>query len=204
MEDWHPSPDKMGNQTEKHTDDVELFERVMEGDRDAFAVLYDRYSARLYGLAVRLLGDETSAADALQDVFLKVWKQRGAYSKRRGHPVVWMTVMCRNHCIDLLRSRSASTRRFAPLDEIPLRFHTDDYGPNPLSEVNLAQLKQAVEHALSTLPKEQMSVIRLAQEQGLSQTEIAEELGIALGTVKSRMRLGMAKLRKALLVYKEA
>jgi RNA polymerase sigma-70 factor (ECF subfamily) len=182
--------------------DAELFEHIVAGDRDAFTVFYRRHASKLYGLAFKLLGEPQLAADALQDVFLQLWKRRHDYSEKRGQPLVWLSVMCRHRCIDILRSQNAFIKRTAQLTDATMSWSRDRDAENPLDDAHLAHLKDLFAAAFTKLPEEQRTILRLAYEKGLSATEIAKKFGLPVGTVKSRVRLGMDKLRQVLATKK--
>ena len=93
--------------TAETPDDIQLCQRIVDGDREAFAAFYDRHGSLVFGLAIKMLGDKQLAADVVQDVFLKFWRRREQFDARRGQPMMWLSIICRNRCIDLLRSRKS-------------------------------------------------------------------------------------------------
>lgn len=185
--------------------DEQLLLSVADGNQDAFACLYDRHAARLYGLAVKLLKDRQTAADAVQDTFVKIWKNASKYRSQLGRPLVWMSYICRNRCIDLIRS-SLGDRTSIPDDPLWIE-RQEPSAPesdNPLANIQDAQLRERIRQAMQMLPLEQRRLIEQAYTRGLSHTELAAEVGLPVGTVKSRIRLGMRKLRKHLILENES
>jgi len=158
------------------------------GDRDAFAHFYDAYAPLAYGVLRRMLAPE-EAAEALQDVFLELWRRAGEFDAGRGTPEAWVLVRTRSRGIDRLRS----TRRREEMTASPLTdVAPDESVPNP---GRVVEDRDTVRGALAALPEPQRRVIDLAFFAGLTQTEIAARLGLPLGTVKTRIRLAMDRLR---------
>ena len=178
--------------------DPELLARAATGDQQAFAELYDRSSSLLFTLALRILGDRDEAAEVLQEVYLEVWRKVVRYNPARGSPTAWLVTMTRSRALDRLRSRAA--RGYGMTDSIQNTPLTDlpDGNPGPLQASADLELRALVEKALDELPEAQREALKLAYYQGLSHTEIAARLNEPLGTVKTRIQLGMSKLRTAL------
>lgn len=178
--------------------DPELLARAATGDQQAFAELYDRSSSLLFTLALRILGDRDEAAEVLQEVYLEVWRKVVRYNPARGSPTAWLVTMTRSRALDRLRSRAA--RGYGMTDSIQNTPLTDlpDGNPGPLQASADLELRALVEKALDELPEAQREALELAYYQGLSHTEIAARLNEPLGTVKTRIQLGMSKLRTAL------
>lgn len=165
------------------------------GDQSALATLYDTTSRLIYGLILRVLGDTSSAEEVLLDVYTQVWRQAANYDTNRGAPLAWLTTIARSRAIDRLRSGWQDQRRKEPLEVL------GDAPGNEASpeEMTVASERQRfVREALNSLAPEQREVIELAYYAGLSHSEIAAKLNQPLGTVKTRTRLGMMKLREAL------
>ena len=176
---------------------VELIRRMARGDRTAFAAFYDAYSSLAFGLLRRILHDPDEAADVLQDVFWELWRAAGDYDPARGSPEAWVTVRVRSRGIDRVRSVRRREEMFAtPLSDAA----PDEHAGNPGTVV---EDRETVHGALDELPANQREVIELAYLRGLTQTEIAARLGQPLGTVKTRIRNAMIRLRAAL-GYEEA
>ena len=171
--------------------DAAAVARVAAGDADALRYLFERYGRIVYGLSYRLTRDPQLAEEATQDTFVTLWKRAGTYDPERAKVTTWLFVIARNRAIELVRSRM---RVPEPQDGV-------DPGGEDADPADLAQLADEAERiagAIAELPENQLEVIRLAYFDGLSHGEIAERLGQPLGTVKSRIRLGLERLRALL------
>jgi len=178
--------------------DPDLLARVARGDRGAFGQLYEQSSTLLFSLALRILGDRESAADLLQDVYLEVWRKRVSYDAARGSPMAWLVTMTRSRAIDRVRSRTAKGHSVTdPIDNSPA-VQLADGNPSPLEVSAGTETRNLVGEALAELPEAQRKAIELAFYHGLSHSEIAARLNEPLGTVKTRIKLGMDKLRTVL------
>lgn len=166
----------------------------------AFSELYDRYSPRLYGLAMKILRDPVLADDVLQEVFLNVWKKAGSFDAQRGYLPGWLSILCRNRCIDALRSREKRRQRSVEINEATLSLPGV---ADPMQDTLNSQRGDVLRIHLGRLPLEQRTLIEMAYFEGYSQSEISERLQIPLGTVKTRIRLGMNKLRERLIPRSE-
>lgn len=170
-----------------------MLERVAGKDPQALAELYDRTAPAALALAARILGDRSEAEDVLQAVFTKVWQEAGRYDATKGSPMAWLFSWVRNGAIDRLRRREALQRATTQsADRAPAA--PDTHGGHDAS----AEERERLAKAVANLPADQRQVIELAYFDGLSQTQIAQRLGEPLGTVKTRVRLAMTKLRQAL------
>jgi len=165
----------------------ELIRRMAAGDRDAFAGFYDAYAPLAFGVLRRMLPPD-EAAETLQDVFWELWRAAPDYDAARGTPEAWVVVRARSRGIDRVRS---VRRRDEMLTGTPSELPADP-ARNPGS---LFEMREVLRGALAALPESQRHVIELAYFAGLTQTEIALRLGEPLGTVKTRIRLGMERLR---------
>ena len=170
---------------------TDLVRRMAGGDREAFAAFYDAYSPLAFGLIRRVVGDADEAADVLQEVFLELWRSAASYDPRRGTPEAWVTVRARSRGIDRVRS----VRRREEMLATPL---AEGAATPPADTVVDTENRETVHGALGVLPANQREVLELAYFRGLSQSEISRRLGQPLGTVKTRMRLGMERLRSLL------
>lgn len=162
-----------------------LLRRLAEGDQKALGEFYDRYAGLANGLALRILRDGTEAEDVVQEVFVQVWRQAARYDPTRGSPEAWICTITRTRALDRLRRRAS--RREDPAASAP------DPGGRPRTEEALA-----VRKALDALSADQRRALELAYYEGLTQSEIAHQLGEPLGTVKTRIRSAMIRLREAL------
>ena len=177
--------------------DEMLLSRVVQRDSAALEQLYDRYVRQCFGLAVRIVGDTALAEEIVQEIFLKLWTQPDSYTQSRGRFISWLLSLVHHRSIDELRRRS---RTEVPLDGVasgPLDFQADP-APEPGEQAALTELRQAVRAMLERLPSNQREPIELAFFRGLTHTQIAERLGQPLGTIKTRIRLGMTAMRDML------
>lgn len=180
------------------TIDADLLARVVKGDQQAFSQLYDRSSTLLFTLAVRILGNREEAAELLQDVYLEVWRKVSRYDVGRGTPVAWLITLTKSRAIDRLRARASRGYRATGARVEDTAVQVADPGPSPLETQTEEELRSAVGAAVAGLPQSQQQAIELAYYEGLSHTEIATRLNQPLGTVKTRIKLGMSKLRESL------
>jgi RNA polymerase sigma factor (sigma-70 family) len=171
--------------------DERVLEAVGRGDHDALGELYDRYGRLAYGLAFRILRDRTLAEDAVQEAFLAVWRSADAYKRERAKPSTWILTVVHRRAVDLVRKEER--RRGEPLEAAP----EPATGPADEDAV-LRDRRVAVQTALTSLPGDQRQALELAYYGGLTQSELAARLGVPLGTVKSRMFAGLARLRQLL------
>jgi RNA polymerase sigma-70 factor, ECF subfamily len=174
-----------------HLSDEALIALVGRGDDEAFGALYDRFSRIAYGLALRILRDRALAEDAVQDGFLAIWRSAPSFSAERSKPSTWVLTLVHRRAVDLVRREER--RRTEPIDEVehPAGGATD-------AEAALRSQRRLVQEALRRLPDEQREALELAYYGGFSQSELAERLGQPLGTIKSRMFTGLARLRDLL------
>ncbi len=171
--------------------DEQLLARIADHDSDAFSAFYDRYAPRAYGLLRRMLADREDADDVLQEVFWQVWRNARQFDPRRGTVKAWLTLMTRSRALDRHRRRG----REAGVGELPVQLHD----PAAVDDGNEhAEQMHRARRALEGLQQEQRDAIQWAFFGGLSHSEIAARAGLPLGTVKTRIRTGMMKLREAL------
>lgn len=174
--------------------DTELVQALKDGQSSALGILYDRYGRLVYGLALRILNNPQEAEDLTQEIFLVLWRSN-TYNPARGSLSSFLTTMTRSRAIDKLRSRGTSLKF---LDRWR-RNMTAETAPNsPFEQASLSERSQRVRNALAQLSEDQRQVLEMAYYQGLSQSEIAQQLDLPLGTVKTRSRLGLLKLRQTL------
>jgi RNA polymerase sigma-70 factor, ECF subfamily len=171
------------------TTDGELIQRAAGGDRSAFEDLYQRYARPVFGLALRRLGDRGRAEDAVQETFASVWRSAGSYRPDRGPGAPWLYAVARNAIVDRARARN----------EIPSDIPDEPTGePGPGDHAEQSWVAWRVHRALEELSDREREVIALAYWSGLSQSEVAEFLGIPLGTVKTRTRAALMRLSEVL------
>ncbi|HSE91913.1 MAG TPA: sigma-70 family RNA polymerase sigma factor [Methylomirabilota bacterium] len=172
---------------------AELVRRMATGDRDAFGQFYDRYAPLVYPLIVRIVRTRGDADDVLQEVFWEAWQAASAYDPNRGTPEAWIVMRARARAIDRIRSvRRRSDTFVAPIDEALAPAPAEPGGDTADRTAD----RSLVTAALARLPENQREVIELAYYGGLTQTEIADRLKQPLGTVKTRMRIGLERLRE--------
>jgi RNA polymerase sigma-70 factor (ECF subfamily) len=167
--------------------------RIAAGEQGALTALYDESCRLIYGLAVRILGNAADAEEVALDVYTLVWKSAASFDPSRGSAAAWLTTITRSRAIDRVRSRAARHAKEEP-------FASDVMDRSPLPDESGAANQEArfVRAALASLPPEQREAVELAYFSGLSHSEVAHRLGQPLGTVKTRIRLGMMKLRETL------
>lgn len=167
--------------------------QMAEADEAALSALYDATASLVHGMALRILGDAAAAEEVTADVYMQAWRQAGRYDHERGAPSTWLLTLARSRAIDRLR-RAHDRRREQPLtDQILL-----DRRPDAFETSACAERRRIVRAALTRLNPDQKLAIELAFFDGLSHVEVASRLGEPLGTVKTRIRLGMLKLAKVL------
>ena len=171
---------------------ADILQSVGRGDRGAFASLYDRTSAKLYGICLRLLGNESEAEDVLQDVYVTVWAKADRFDPERASPITWLAVLTRNKSIDRLRRRSLASE---PIDAAA---NVEDDGPLPFELVDQRQQAGRLSDCLDLLDDRPRSMIRAAFLDGATYPELAEREGVPLGTMKSWIRRAMQRLRGCL------
>jgi RNA polymerase sigma-70 factor (ECF subfamily) len=175
--------------------DEEVMHLVQDGDPRAFELLFDRHGGAAFSLAYRMLGDRVGAEDVSQEAFLSIWRSRLRYQADRGSVRTWVLGIVHHRAIDALRRNLVHARRRTSAEGIEERFEATER-----TDVEVARREEArgVRAALATLPAEQSRVIELAYFGGFSHSKIADMLGMPIGTVKGRMRLGLDKLRHEL------
>lgn len=177
---------------------VALFEalkRMAAGDHPALATCYDLIGSVVFSLAVRMLRDRAAAEDVSQDIFVQVWRQAGNYDTSRGTPEAWIMMIARTRILDRIRARGAGVVLKSVGENLPDAPAADDW-PDDLAVTreDAANVRQA----LGELPAEQRQAVELAFFDGLTHMEISEKTGVPLGTIKTRIRLGLMKIRDQL------
>jgi RNA polymerase sigma-70 factor (ECF subfamily) len=181
-------------------DDTALVDAMTRGDAAAMSPLYDRYAAGLLGLALRITRERADAEEVVVDTFAQAWRDAANFQPGRGSVASWLATIARSRALDLMRSRA---RRVRLGDAAASEAEVEPAGmgssfPSPVADVLADERSRHVQQALGNLPESQRTALELAYFQGLSQTEIADQLQEPLGTVKTRMRLGLRKLRELL------
>src|ERR1700677_4644077 len=168
--------------------DLVIVTGLKTGDQRAMADLYDRYSSVVYAVALRVLGDTGAAEDVLQEVFLQLWRNPGAFDAARGGLGSWLAVITRNRAIDSLRKRRPET----DIEDVVL-----SVAPDLAAEAERSRVAEKVRGVMGTMAAAQRSALEMAYWEGMSHSEIADKTGEPLGTVKTRIRAGLIALRKA-------
>ena len=178
-------------------DDHQLIQRISQVDKDALEALYIRFQTPVYSLAMFMLKQPALAEEVTQDIFLNIWLKAGSFNAERGQPKGWIMSVAHHKIVDVIRSRRRTIVNTDPAD-----YETLDLLPAAGASTE-AQVEQTLERerimrALSTIPESQSEVIMLAYFEGFSQSEMADRLDQPLGTIKTRVRLAMQKLRTVL------
>jgi len=178
----------------KKYNDETLLRLIARSQENALSELYERYSRLVFSVALNALADSSLAEEITQDVFVRIWEKAGSYHVEQGRVATWLTSITRNRCIDIFRhSRSRQENLQVSWEQAESQ---DPPSPQNVEwEVDLAQRQRQVRSAVAQLPADQKHALALAYFQGLTHSEIAQALGEPLGTVKTRIRLGMQKLR---------
>ena len=178
-------------------DDKTLMKLIGKAQEDALRELYDRYNRLVYSMAVNAVGENTLAEEITQDVFLRIWNKAETYSPKKGKVITWVSSITRYRAIDAIRSQQVRPEGHSVAWDIEGSLDN----PDPLNveeRVETTQRQQRVRHAVAQLPEEQRQALTYAYFQGYTHREIAEVLGEPLGTIKTRIRLAMQKLREYL------
>jgi len=190
-----PSQPEMSDDEQLHREAAELLCKIAKGDGDAFSELYDRFSGALLALSLTMLADRAEAEDALQEVYLRVWSKAGLYDPALGKAVTWLMTITRNKCLDRIRS---TKRKRTAIEKAREEMEVREEAPAPGSPLAAQEKQEQIGKALCNLPEKQRKAIELAFLKGYTQSEIAELLNEPLGTVKARIRRGMATMREYL------
>ena len=171
-----------------------LIARVAMGDRKAFRQLYDRTGAKLFGVALRVLGEQGLAEDVLQEVFLRIWDRAGQYRANGYSPMTWLITITRNAAIDRLR-KARATGQAAPLSESDL---VADPGPGPEAQAIASDGARLLDECLRELPPDRAAMVRGAYLDGLSYADLSRDSGVKLNTVRTWLRRSLMQLRECL------
>lgn len=184
--------------------DRELVRRMAAGDESALGELHDRYATLLHSVVLRIVGDADDAEEVLEEAFWQAWRQAGRYEEGRGGIGTWLVMMARSRAVDRVRSRRRfREERWDGQADGDGAADTDDIALTPLDAAQASEVRRVVATAVAGLPPEQRETVELAYFRGMSQSEIAAATGQPLGTVKTRARLALIKLREALAVLRE-
>ena len=183
--------------------DVDLMLGIQSGDADALSQLYDRYSGIVKALILRIIHNDTEADDLLQEVFMEIWNQAKNFSAEKGKPLGWMVTLTRRRAIDALRKRQAYARAEERLQAEPEQQPLAWVQNVTEQEIRAGDTRVLMAKVISSLPEAQQQVIELAFFQGMSQREIAFNTNIPLGTVKTRLELGLKKIYDGLKELKD-
>ena len=178
--------------------DVDLMTGIQAGDPDALSQLYDRYNGIVKALILRIIHNETEADDLLQEVFLEIWNQAKNFSSQKGKPLGWMVTLTRRRAIDALRKKQAYARAEERLQAQPELQPLAWVQNTTAEDITSSDTRALMAKVISSLPEAQQQVIDLAFFRGMSQREIAAHTNIPLGTVKTRLELGLKKIYDSL------
>jgi RNA polymerase sigma-70 factor, ECF subfamily len=185
--------------TEDYTlySDETLIRLIAQSHEQALVQLYDRYNRLIFSLALAIVNDRATAEEITLDVFMRVWQKAGTYRAEQAKVSTWLTHIARHHAIDVLRRRAARVDHLAIHWEESIS-QVESSGPDPQESAELSLRRERIQAALAKLPPEQMQALILAYFGGYTQSQIAELLAQPLGTIKTRLRLAMQKLREFL------
>ncbi|WP_019498924.1 sigma-70 family RNA polymerase sigma factor [Pseudanabaena sp. PCC 6802] len=182
-------------QQQYSVDEAHLLERITAKDQAALSILYDRYARIIYTLAYRVLGSVEESEEVVLDVFNQVWRIAGTYTAQKGRVDAWLFMLTRSRALDRLRSLARTTKATVASEELAMTRSPSD---TPEENAILLERSAVVKSALAQLPVEQREVLELAYYKGMTHTQIALATGKSLGTIKTRIRLGLNKLRESL------
>jgi len=176
-------------------DEISVIAKIASQDQAALSLLYDRYSRIIYTIAYRIIGSAEESEEIVLDVFTQVWRIAKTYTPQKGRVDTWLFMITRSRALDRIRSRTRSYKAIAASENTLLLHSQTD---SPEEDILIRERSDYIKAALTKLPNEQRLVLELAYFKGLSHSQIAVETGISLGTIKTRIRLGLKKLREAL------
>jgi RNA polymerase sigma-70 factor, ECF subfamily len=183
-----------------NADDVALIRRMADADETALGALYDRWFRSLYSLVFHLLKDADEAEDVVEETFWQAWRKASSYEPSRGAVSTWLLTIGRRKALDRIRAKKR--HKEDPIGNDGAFADLPSTDPNPSEDLEGSELREHVRLALNELPEEQRQVLQLGYFRGMSQSEIADFTGQPLGTVKTRMRLAMQKLREPLSMHR--
>jgi RNA polymerase sigma-70 factor (ECF subfamily) len=183
--------------TEQIVDEVNLLARIVQRDRFALSQLYDLYARVLYAVAFKSLGSVEDSEEVVLDVFAQIWRIAERYDSSKGRVDTWLFTIARSRILDRLRSKQRIAKT-AAVSQNAVEIRSPKLSVDPIEDALISERRTLVLAALKQIPKEQRQVIDLAYYKGLSHSEIAARTGLSLGTVKTRIRLGLSKLKVSL------
>ncbi len=178
--------------------ETELMRRIKAKDSEAISELYELYNRLLFGMIISVVKKREEAEDVLQEVFVKIWQKAHTFDEDRGNVYSWIVTLARNKAIDRIRSKGYKTQQKASVDVDAPEFSLEGETHDPLETTIYSDRAELVKKALAEIPESQSQVLKIAYDQGMTQSEISDHLDIPLGTVKTRMRQGMIKLKDIL------
>jgi RNA polymerase sigma-70 factor (ECF subfamily) len=179
-------------------DELKLLRQIKAKDEEALGELYDLYNRLLFGMILSIVKNREEAEDVLQEVFVKIWDKSYTFNEERGNVYSWIVTLTRNKAIDRIRSKGYKTQQKATQDVNAPQFKLEGNTFDPLETTIFSDRAELVRKALTEIPENQSKVLKIAYYRGMTQTEISDHLDIPLGTVKTRMRQGMIKLKNIL------
>ena len=183
-------------QIDRNEEDLMLMMRIVKRDESALSTLYDRYSGLVYTMVLRMVKTTDEAEDLVQEVFMQVWNKAGMFAGTKGSVYTWIVTIARRKAIDKLRS-SQRANKASSLDNDEILFELPDaaFASNPLYATISSEYEEIMRSGLALLSSDQRTIIEMSYYEGYTQQQIAERFGIPLGTVKTRMRQGLIRLK---------
>jgi len=189
----------IGNIAHSNADEeAQLMKRIKSRDTEALEELYELYNQLLFSMVISIVKKREEAEDMLQEIFLTIWNKADSFDKERGNVYSWIVTLARNKAIDRIRSKGYKTQEKASVSIHKPLFTLEGDHYDPLETTIFSDRAELVKKALQKIPESQSQVIKIAYYRGMTQSEISDQLGIPLGTVKTRTRQGMIKLKRIL------
>lgn len=179
-------------------DELKLMKRIKARDEEALSELYDLYKRLLFGMVISIVKKREEAEDVLQEIFVKIWNKAESFDEERGNVYSWIVTLARNKAIDRIRSKGYKTQQKQSVSIHEPLFSLEGDKHDPMETTIFSDRAELVKRALEQIPEKQSEVIKIAYYRGMTQREISDHLDIPLGTVKTRTRQGMIKLKRIL------